>query len=423
MEEQRYRIVFKGELKGRIEAEEVVERLVSTFRLPEARARFLVLEGSRRVIKRDLDQRYAERYRAALEKIGMVVKVEPMGRRRELSLLPLETGAAAESAPRTAGSVASFTTVFEPTRCPACGSMRVESGVCRDCGVVRDEHRLQRQVSRGDAADRGRSTTAVSNPYASPKADLHHKPGEGELRGPRRVPAGHGWSWIARGFWHFKTNPLTWILALIAFVGISFALAVIPIVGGLVYGVLSAVLIAGLMFGAREQDRGRDFRMGHLFAGFRDNLGSLALVGLLYLAGSLLIGILIGGLIIGTMMPLVAATTGGPMSELQDLGALLPALNPVTLIALAVGTLLFIPLMMAFLFAPALVMLGRLGATEAMKQSFMGCLKNMLPFLVFGALAFLLLIAGAVPLGLGLLVVWPTLTAAIYSAYRDIYFD
>jgi hypothetical protein len=26
------------------------------------------------------------------------------------------------------------------------------------------------------------------------------------------VPAGHGWSWIVRGLWHFKTNELAWIL-------------------------------------------------------------------------------------------------------------------------------------------------------------------------------------------------------------------
>jgi uncharacterized membrane protein len=58
-----------------------------------------------------------------------------------------------------------------------------------------------------------------------------------------------------------------------------------------------------------------------------------------------------------------------------------------------------------------------------MKLSFAGCLKNVLPFLVYGIAGLVLLFLGAIPLGLGILVVWPTLTAAIYVAYRDIYFE
>ena len=425
--DERYKIVFNGELKGRTEAEDVIEGLVTTFKLPETRARALVLDGTRRVIKKDLNEGYARHYLEILDKIGMVVQLEPMNRRTdELSLVPLDSKSVSVSGPKMSEGEPVFTSVFEPSRCLACGSMHVENGVCRDCGAARSEYTAGRTAAREGADRRGRSTAAATDPYVTPRANLRPKPREVRLRGPSGVPTSHGWTWIARGFGYFRTNPFAWILALIAFLGVNVLLALIPIIGVLLSGLLGAVFVAGFMFGAREQDLGRDFRVGHLFAGFREMPGSLVLVSLLYLVGNLLIailiGILVGGLVFGSLLPFVAET-GGTGSDMQDPVALLAALDPVILSALLVGVSLVIPLAMAFVFAPALVMLDGLGAIEAMKQSFMGCVKNILPLLVYGALALLLLILGTIPLGLGLLVVWPTLMAAIYAAYRDIYFE
>jgi uncharacterized membrane protein len=78
---------------------------------------------------------------------------------------------------------------------------------------------------------------------------------------------------------------------------------------------------------------------------------------------------------------------------------------------------------MSFPFAPTLVMLDELGATNAMKLSFVGSLKNIVAFLLYGGIAMVLIFLGSLPFLLGLLVVWPTLTAAIYVAYRDIYLE
>jgi uncharacterized membrane protein len=58
-----------------------------------------------------------------------------------------------------------------------------------------------------------------------------------------------------------------------------------------------------------------------------------------------------------------------------------------------------------------------------MKMSFSGCLKNILPFLLYGIIAMVLFILATIPIGLGLLVVVPMLTASIYTGYRDIYFS
>jgi len=77
--------------------------------------------------------------------------------------------------------------------------------------------------------------------------------------------------------------------------------------------------------------------------------------------------------------------------------------------------------MMAVWFAPLLIVFQQQGAIEAMKQSFTGCLRNIVPFLIYGVIGFVLLFVAMLPLGLGLLVVGPVLTASIYTGYRDIY--
>lgn len=379
--DERFRIVFTGELQGHIQAEEVIAHLVATFKLPDARARTLVLDGNRHVVKKDLDEKSAQRYRSALEQAGMIVHVEPMASAsEELSLAPMDA---------------------EP-------SAATESE--------------QTESAPAHAEVRSEPAAAGTNPYAAPRADLRPEPRQGEMRGPGGVPAGHGWSWIVRGFWHFKTDPLAWILTFIVFIGVSILLSLIPFAGGLVTTLLGAVFTGGIMLGAREQDQGEDFRVAHLFAGFRDSFGQLALVGLLYLVAALLIGVLVGGALLGSMIPLMDEMDPATLSA-QDPTALFATMGPMSLIALLVASLLFIPLAMSFLFAPALVMLDELSAFEAMKLSFVGCLKNVLPFLVFGLAALVLLFVGMIPLGLGVLVVWPTLSAAIYVAYRDIYFE
>jgi uncharacterized membrane protein len=58
---------------------------------------------------------------------------------------------------------------------------------------------------------------------------------------------------------------------------------------------------------------------------------------------------------------------------------------------------------------------------EAIKESFMGCLKNILPFLVYSIVLVVLGVVASIPLGLGWLVLGPTLVGSVYASYRDIY--
>ena len=83
---------------------------------------------------------------------------------------------------------------------------------------------------------------------------------------------------------------------------------------------------------------------------------------------------------------------------------------------------LLLPVMMAAWFAPALVVFNDRGAVDALKESFSGCLKNVLPFLLYGVILLIPAIVASLPVLLGWLVLAPVITGSIYVAYRDIYF-
>ena len=62
-----------------------------------------------------------------------------------------------------------------------------------------------------------------------------------------------------------------------------------------------------------------------------------------------------------------------------------------------------------------------LGVIESMKQSFSGCLKNIVPFLVYGVVFLVLGVLASLPIFLGWLVLGPMLSASVYTSYKDIY--
>jgi uncharacterized membrane protein len=51
----------------------------------------------------------------------------------------------------------------------------------------------------------------------------------------------------------------------------------------------------------------------------------------------------------------------------------------------------------------------------------MGCLRNFIPFIVYGIVMTVLLIIALIPLGLGMLVWVPLAIASSYTAYRSIF--
>src|SRR5437016_14646188 len=74
------------------------------------------------------------------------------------------------------------------------------------------------------------------------------------------------------------------------------------------------------------------------------------------------------------------------------------------LLAWLIALALMVPVFMAVWFAPALVVFNELGALDALKASFLGCLKNIVPFLIYGLILFGFTILATIPVFLGWLV-------------------
>lgn len=230
----------------------------------------------------------------------------------------------------------------------------------------------------------------------------------------RAVDAGRGWEWIAEGFALFKKQPGIWILIVIAFVACSVALAFIPVIGALANVLLVQVFMGGLMLGARALDHGEELEIGHLFAGFSRNTGDLVVLGVLALVGWIVacipaIVIMGGGAFVAMLFGASSAAAGAGALGLSFMLAMLSAL------ALAV------PLYMALWFAPALIVFNNLKPVEAMRVSFFGCLKNIVPFLLYGVVMLVLCVVAAIPIMLGYLMLGPVIIASIYTGYRDIF--
>jgi uncharacterized membrane protein len=231
----------------------------------------------------------------------------------------------------------------------------------------------------------------------------------------RTVPAENGWKWIVEGWNLFKREAGIWIALIVIFIVISIALAFVPVLGSIASMVLGPVFIAGLVIGCRALDEGGELKIEHLFAGFRERFGTLASIGALYLAATVVIA-LFAGLVTG--VKLFALMSGGGASDPE---AVLSAAVAI-LLAVLIMAALMVPVFMAIWFAPPLVVFHQLGALDALKASFAGCLKNVVPFLVYGVILLVASIVASIPFGLGWLVLGPVIAASVYTAYRDIYF-
>ena len=257
---------------------------------------------------------------------------------------------------------------------------------------------------------------STPNPYAAPKAPVADAVAvQGNfIPTGRAVPAAEGWTWIVEGWELFKKQPGIWVALVVLFAIIFVVLAVIPVIGSIAMVVLAPVFTGGMVLGCRALEQGGQLEIGHLFAGFRERFGTLVSVGLIYLAASIVIALVVG-LVTGAGL---WALLGGGADAVRVGAAGLTAL-----LAILVMMALMIPVFMAIWFAPPLVLFHEQGAGEAMKGSFIACLKNIVPFLVYGAILFVLAILASIPLGAGWLVLGPVVIGSLYASYRNIFFE
>jgi uncharacterized membrane protein len=231
----------------------------------------------------------------------------------------------------------------------------------------------------------------------------------------RGTELGAGWDWVARGWKLFVAAPLMWILAVVVLFVIAIVMALIPIVGQIAFQLFQPVFTGGLIIACRSLERGGDFELEHLFAGFTRRFGPLVLVGLVFLIGWLAIAAVFIGFaglsFLGAMMsgdPTSVVAAAGPSSVMVLLGVL-------------VMLALMIPLLAAYWFAPALVVIHDVAPVAAMKASFFACFRNFFTFVVYGIVMLVAGIVAVIPFGLGMLVWIPVAITSTYVAYRQIF--
>lgn len=234
----------------------------------------------------------------------------------------------------------------------------------------------------------------------------------------QKRPAGAGWDWITQAWALFKQQPMHWIgMVLILFL-IAIASSFAPIVGDMLYSLFSPVLMGGMMLAAAQAANDERFAVGSLFACFGgERMGRLILLGALQVVATIIVVFMAGILMVmlfGSEF-LELASSGDEVEAFENIG-----LQPVLLFILVILALA-LPLMMAFWFAPALIVLADCSTIDAIEHSFLGCLRNIVPFLIYSLLLVVLTIPAVIPLGLGLLVLIPVMFITAFTGFADIF--
>lgn len=233
----------------------------------------------------------------------------------------------------------------------------------------------------------------------------------------RSVPIDHGWKWIIDGFNLVKKSIGIWIVLTLIFMIGAMIISIIPFIGPFAFFIIYPVLVGGLMLGCKALDEDRELLIDHLFAGFQKHTKPLIILGILHLIAVFVIV--------------------GIATALQYI---LP--NPINpLLTILIPCILYIPIWMGFWFAPVLITLDNTQVFCAIKQSFLACLKNIMPFVIYGIMGLVEILMTITPLLvitflkipslfslLFAIILFPTaflltliLLAAIYTSYRDIF--
>ena len=103
------------------------------------------------------------------------------------------------------------------------------------------------------------------------------------------VGAGRGAAWLIEGFALFRARPLAWIALCSGWIAITFALILVPIIGGVIANFLQPVFFASFAVIAYRQGAGEPIVMGDLFTGFKHNVRALVNLGALLLLAEIAI--------------------------------------------------------------------------------------------------------------------------------------
>lgn len=231
---------------------------------------------------------------------------------------------------------------------------------------------------------------------------------------PRTVDTARGTGWWTDGWALFTKSAGMWIVFSLILLIIYLVLAAIPLLGSLAGSLLAPVFVGGWLIAARKLESGGTLELNDLFAGFKDKLTPLLVLGALVLAAMLLISVVAGVLGLGAYAGMGLGT------GYSGAGGIMAAAGA-GMLALLVGLVLGFVVSMAVWFAPALVVFRNVPPIDALKASVAATLKNIVPFLIYGLVFIVASIVASIPFGLGWLVLLPVLMLTIYVSYKDVF--
>lgn len=238
--------------------------------------------------------------------------------------------------------------------------------------------------------------------------------GMGGAAVPRSVEASQGLNWWSGAWTLFMRQPGGWVvLGLVFIVAIAVSMLV-PVLGQVAACLLVPVLVGGSMLAARQVDDGGRLDGAALWAAVQRPLTPLLVLGALLAAATFALSLVAGLLGIGGVFGAAAAGMHG------SVGGMLAGMG-VGMLGLALSLLIGTVLGMLFWFAPALVVFRGVPPVDALKASLAASLKNIVPFLLYSIVYFVLAFIASILFGLGWLVLIPVLLLTVYVSYRDVF--
>ena len=227
----------------------------------------------------------------------------------------------------------------------------------------------------------------------------------------REVDPGACFDWLRQGWAMFLANPGIWIGSTVLLLVMLLAISIVPFFGQIAAHLLVPLFGAGMIQICRHLAQGEEPSIADLFAGFRHRAGDLVMVGVIFAGGIfgiaffaflLVSGGVLGGVITGKLFGLSIAVGG-------------------VMLAGIVVLVLSVPVIMATWFAPALVFFHDMAPAAALRASFEAGAKNWLAMTIFGIFLVVALFFAMLPFLMGLLLLVPVFSGAVYASYRDIF--
>ncbi|WP_374357380.1 BPSS1780 family membrane protein [Chitinimonas sp.] len=236
------------------------------------------------------------------------------------------------------------------------------------------------------------------------------------------VPAGRGLHWFSAGFALFWRQPWLWLGITMVFLLILLTLGQASWLA-MAAPLLMLPMFGGLQIGCAQMQGGEALEFDHLLAGFQAPLRGLLGLAAAYIVMQLFtdqIGKLLARLM--GLQALFDAMNQAGTGNLEPLMNTLPSLAGVFMLWLSVVAVLAFLVSLAFLFAPALVAVGRVLPQAALLASFRAASANWRALSVYG-LVFALFALVAMCTVLGAFLLLPLSITTAYIAYRDVFAD